>query len=522
MRKQTNRRHFLAFGVSFGRLTVGSGAAIGLASCGGGGGGGDMDSKVPTANLDLCELASGANSLGKNDLSIGKTAPRIAVRAAPHSGFSWFTRDFTIVACNGPGKTELHEDLFDVFMGKFQSSMTGSVVYVDGLNGRDVNSGCSWATAFQTIEMAVRSSNGNIIYVAPGYYTTWRGFRFTDRLGSQPKALIAPKGGVTIAYSGDDLKNASWSSTTGYQNTYSTKISTGNWVTRVLDANSVDELNLPKPIPKQSSIAAVDSSGYGWWYDKISRILYLRIQAQDVNVLKSNLTGIYATDGDNQYRITAAVLYIENIILFGYPSLYNDVGQLTPEIWLKNVSVRYSEGHSRSINGGKCYSQGGTYYRSAADNANYSALNGVVAYGVEINDLTWYAGDVDTFGAGASQPNNPVSTEQDKNGSSIHEGYVVRINGSHNKSFGPPIADTTSSFTWCIGTQTGSTFDFYSNGLPYGFVMQGNNAWLDSCQAGMASDATLNSDFGANTRLFNCLGLEVASRSGIFSIYAPG
>ena len=488
------------------------GSVLGLISCGGGGGGGGgvaEPSSVGTCGSALVGTLPTSTNLAK------------AVRTAPHANFSWFTRDFTIVSCSGPNGAAVQEDLSDVFMRKYRAQMVGGIAYVDVANGSDGNSGCSWSTAYKTIDMALRTSHNCVVYVAPGYYTSWTGFRFTDTEGTRPKALIAPQGAVTIAYPGDALSAAIWHPTSSAPNTYQTRLLTTNVVTRVLDANFMDELGLPKPIPKQASVVTVDNSSYGWWYDKDSSTLYVRTGTLDVNQIKARLTAIYATDNDNQFRITGSILYVEGFTLIGYPSVYNALDQKIPEVWLKNVTVRYAEGHSRAVFGGKCYSQGGTYYRSTADHANYNVMNGVTSHGVEINDATWYAGDIDTFGSGLDQPNNAISPSLDKNGSSNHDSYVVRINGMHNASYGSPIADTGPSYSWCMGTQTGYSYATNSSGQRYGFLMHGNNAWLDSCQAGSALDATIESASGADVHVSNCFGLQVASNGGKLTPYAP-
>lgn len=454
-------------------------------------------------------------------LSVAVDATRSPIyksRTAPHANFSWFTSEFSVIKCSGPGEAVLQQDLKDVFLSKFSSFMTGSTTYVDGTNGSDANPGTitqPWAT----IDKAIRTSNSGTVYVLPGTYDA-AGFRYTDTQGDRPKMLIAPYGGVTITTPGDVIASATWTANGTYALVYQTTLSTSNHVIRVLDSTRVDELGLPIPMPRQASLVDVNSSGYGWWYDSVTKILYVRINALNVETNKARLSAIYATGGDNQMLIYAANLYLENITIDKYLYVLNVAGQVTPQVWMKNCTIRYAASNSRNVQGGYCYSQGCTYYRGTADHANYNIANSVVSRGVEINDTTWYAGDVDSFGSGATQPNNPVSTSQNKNSSSNHDSYVVRVNGTHRKSYGPVIADTDTSYSWNLGVVT--EYSYATTTAKYGWIVQGSSAkaWLDGCSAG-SGNSGFNSDLSAVAYIFNSFGAQVTSTSGSFSSYLP-
>jgi hypothetical protein len=450
-----------------------------------------------------------------------RTLAGIALRpnpGVPDPAFAWFASDFTVTRSGGPGQAAVQQDLRDVWVSKYQGLMTGGIFYVDGTNGSDANSG-SITSPWQTIDKAIRNSNSGLVYVMPGFYDS-TGFRRTDTQGDRPKMLVAPYGGVTIGVAGDAVNAATWTANGSFPNVYETTLSTSAWVIRVLRTDRLDALGLPTPMPKQASLAAVDGSGYGWWYDSATRKLYVRDGALNINTaVKSSLSAVYATGGDNSLLVISARLYLEGITLLRYPSISRTPGQEVPEVWLKNCVVRYAEGASRAVQGGGCYSQGSTYYRSTADHANYNSASGTTAYGVEINDRTYFAGDVDTFGSGATQPNNPISTGQNKNASSNHDGYVVRVNGEHSGSYGPVIADTAGSYSWCLGTSAG--YSFATGASRFGFITQGigARAWLDGCSA--SGNSGFNADSSAVARTFNCAGAMVQSGGGIFSAYIP-
>ena len=440
-------------------------------------------------------------------------------RTAPHTNFSWFTSDFTVTGCQGPGNAYTLQDIKDVFLNKYSGFITGSNTYVDGTNGNDANDG-TITTPWATIDKAIRTSNSGTVYIMPGTYAS-TGFRYTDTQGDRPKMLIAPYGGVRITTAGDVLASATWTANGTYGNVYETTLSTSNHVIRILDSSALDELDLPSPLQKYSSLVAVNTVGLGWWYDSATQKCYIRMGLLDINSIKSRFSAIYGNGGDNSLLIQDATLYLENITLDQYLFVLNSANPTRPaQVWLKNCTVRYAGSNSRNVSGGYCYSQGCLYYRSTADHANYNTASGVTARGVEINDTTLYAGDVGTFGADVTQPDNPVSIDQNKNSSSNHDGYVVRIGSTHSKSYGPVIADTDTSYSWNLGVSTG--YSYATSLSKYGWIVQGTTAraWLDGCSAG-SGNSGFNSDTSAVTYMFNSFGTQVTSNSGTFSTYIP-
>lgn len=444
-------------------------------------------------------------------------------RTAPHANFNWFTADFTVVGCAGPGRAVVQQDLRDVFLTKYAGAMNGALKYVApaSVGGSDSNAGDSWASPYLTIDKALRTVLCGTIYLWPGSYGL-PSFRYTDTGGTQPKRVIAPFGGVTIAELGDTISAATWTANATFINVYETTLVTANYVTRVLLATNLDKWGLPIPLPKQASLLTVDSSAYGWWYDSVTKKLYVRKGVENINtVTKANLSAVYAAAGDNQILLYSSTSYWENITFHGYLNILKLAGQAVPEGWFRACTFKFAEGNSRNVYGGGCYSQDCIAYRSTADHANYNTASATTAYGVEINDDTRFAGDVETFGSGATQPNNPIASGQNKNGTSNHDGYVVRINGVHADCYGPPIADTAGSYSWCMGTRTGYSYATAGGSQKIGFIMQGNQAWIDGCGAGPGLDAGVNADASAAVRIFNTQGVQLATTGGTFTRYAP-
>jgi len=253
------------------------------------------------------------------------------------------------------------------------------------------------------------------------------------------------------------------------------------------------------------------------------RALYVR-DAMSTNVnttTKANIQLVYGAGGDNRTLLYSTTSYWENITFWGYISVLKVAGQAAPQFWAKKCSFKYGATHAILAEGGHSYTQECRAYRMSSDGANYNALNGTTAQGVEINFTTQFAGDVDTYGT--SQTANPQGNGQNKNGSSNHDAYVVRVNGLHIDPFGPNIADTATSYSWNLGVQAGYS-QLTVNGIPsiprYGILNQGNNAWNDGCSV-TGNDAGFNSDSGANVKMFNCFGTQAITNGGVFTTYIP-
>ena len=243
----------------------------------------------------------------------------------------------------------------------------------------------------------------------------------------------------------------------------------------------------------------------------------------DVNTTtKNNMDIVYGdSSGDTRTLLYATTSYWEGISFYGYISVLNASGQPTPQFWAKNCTFSYGNTHSLLVEGGYAYTQDCVSKYSAADGANYNALNSVIARGAEINYKTYYAGDVLTYGSAMTL--NPQGAGANKNGSSNHDSYVVRLNGDHFDCYGPNIADTATSYSWCLGLRTGYNA-IAANSVPtnprYGILMQNNNAWLDGCLA-TGEDVGLNSDGTAVVRTFNCQATKSATSGGTFTPYTP-
>jgi hypothetical protein len=186
-------------------------------------------------------------------------------RTAPHANFNWFTSDFTVAECQGPGRALLVQDLADVFQTKFGASIGGTTSYVHP-QGSDANGGSSWRDAFLTLAKALRNTTGGVIYIWPGTYDL-SDFRYGDSYGDHPKKIIAPYAGVILRVAGDDPTTATWSLSGLYGGVYQVGLSTTNAPIRVLRKDLIDKYGEPTPTPSMGTLSALAGVNFGWAYD---------------------------------------------------------------------------------------------------------------------------------------------------------------------------------------------------------------------------------------------------------------
>lgn len=510
-------------------------------------------------------------------------------RAAPHTNFSWFTADFTVSECQGPGRARLVQDLTDVFQTKFGASLGSTVSYVHP-NGSDTNAGISWRTAFLTLAQALRSTTNGTIYIWPGTYAL-SDFRYTDSYGDHPKRIIAPFGGVILRVIGDLASAGTWTLDGDYGGMYAMCITSTNQPIRLLRNDLVDKYGNKMPMPLYSGRSGLAAQNFGWAYEAnasvaatvnttsgsnvltttnahqitpgmaisgtgipvgaavtavtpgtsitisanatatgsavtataTGNLIYVRdAMSASVQTNRANFDIVYGdSSGDSRILLYSTTSYWEGITIYGYFSVLNLSGQAIPQLWAKNCTIAYANAHELLVEGGYSYTQDCTAMYGAADGGNYNTTNGITARGVEINFTTHYMGDVATFGI--EETLNPQGNGANKNGSSNHDSYVVRVNGFHADCYGPNVADTAPSYSWNLGVKAGINA-IAVNSAPdnprYGFLNQSNNAWMDGCAA-TGQDANFNSDGTAVTRIFNCFGSQSATNGGVFSSYMP-
>ena len=562
---------------------------------------GDLDEALDQL-ADTTSATAGAGLVGYSDArayatgTVGNELLQAAIlragRSAPHANFTWFTDDFTIAGCAGPGRAVVAEDIYDVFKSKFSGNISSNTVYVHP-SGSDANSGASWRSAYLTLSKALRSVACGVIYVWPGTYAL-SDFRYSDTHGDHAKLVIAPFGNVIVRVVGDLASSKTWTLDGDFGGQWNACITTASVKPiRVLKTNvyTPDGDYLPMPIVADRATMGA-TSNFGWTYEPtVSQLLTVTTNgtntvtcastknlcvgmtlsghadvtgrtvtavttntsfvmdgvaagshagigitaagavltikdsmSANVESNKANYDVVYGdAGGDNRILLLSSTSYWEGITLYGYFSPLVQGGQATPQLWLKNCRMLYGNTSHLLVQGAYCYTQDCLSAYGNADGANYNVESGITSRGVEINYTTRWMGDPFTYGGGASQPLNPISTGQNKNGSSNHDSYLVRVNGSHKESFGPVIGDTASSFTWNLGVSAGhcaldpNTWPTY---IRAGFIVQGGSAWLDGCEA-HGQDYSFQADSSASVHTFNTFGTTVTTTGGSFAEYLP-
>lgn len=442
-------------------------------------------------------------------------------RSAPNANFNFVaTRLFTVTRCDGVGEASIDRDIADSFQAQFGPTLGGATVWV-APTGSDANGGSNLGDAWLTIGKALGAVGFSYIIVMPGVYDL-ANFQYTDASSTLAKWIYAPYGGVTLRTPGDSVSAAAWAPNGTYANVYETTLVTANYVTRLLRTDVLDKYGEPVPLPKYSSLVDVNNSSFGWWYDSATKKLYVRFGVVNVNTsLKANLRAVYGPGGDAKMFFNSVNVLLDNLTIEGYVWAFKAAGQAAPNVYLRNCTLKYSVTHALLNEGGVMVHQGCRAHRPSGDGANYNTSAGATGLGLEINFRSEFAGDITTYGT--SQTTSPQGTGPNKNGSSNHDGYVVRINGEHYDMFGPGIADTAGSYSWNLGTFVGYSDlqPFTSPGTPrYGFLSQGNHSWMDGCES-TGNDYGFNSDSSADVQTFNCSGTQVITNSGTFTPYVP-
>lgn len=435
-------------------------------------------------------------------------------RATPHPNFNFFSNDFSISGCAGPGLATVDKDIATVFRKKFSDRLDSTTSYVSP-DGSDTNDGKTPATAFKTLGMAIRRTANSTIILAPGEYDV-TDFRSTDVFGSRPKMVIA-RSGATLRIAGDDIAAPTWTPDTTYPSCYSASLQTEHVVKRLLMTTRRDSYGEPTPLAIYSSVEQVNGSSGGFWHDKATNKLWVKIGADNIETTwKSNLLPIYGTaDGDPRLLLASTISYWENITFLGcYPYVYFSES-VRPQFWSMNCTFKYSPTHAILSEGGITYLQNCRSHRPTNDGANYNTVSGQTALAVEIGYRVEHAGDTSTFGNALER--HPYGNFPNKNGSSNHSGHLVRVNGEYLDAYGPLIADTSASFTWCVGSRVSRSLQSSTVGNLIGFLMLGNTSWLDSC----ASDG-VDIDFNADSTVVyysNLNGGKLGINGGSFVEY---
>ena len=297
-----------------------------------------------------------------------------------------------------------------------------------------------------------------------------------------------------VRVAGDTAQSLTWTAP-GTPNVNQAVLVTSNEPIAVTMGRVTDEHGRPKPLTKQASAADVASLG-GWYYDSGTQTLSVRYgQTADFDAnVKPQLDIIYKDANAGRMLIYGAECYFENICFVGvYPWLLYGLGG-KPIAVFKNCSFWFSATSGVVNDGGDAYFIDCEIYRCYGDGVGSHASGGSEARHALINTNAYYAGDIDTYGVGASN----------QNGASSHEnGCGVVIGGEIKKSCGPNLIDTGSGpgstgVSWWLGVHAEESVGAnQTNFETYGV----RTVWMESCtETGDAGNPVVVSDTGTVLR----------------------
>lgn len=362
----------------------------------------------------------------------------------------------------------------------------GLDVWVDPINGVDAGAG-GFNAPYKTVKYAYQNVF-NTIWLKPGRYTAKLDLRNTDRmLGSgQSRAVMikawAGKGTVVFVGAGQQPADMLWTSNS--QRWEATPIG-GEKAELIIYKDHGREI----PIQWMPTAADVDTLGYGWHQDAVTKKITLRYENINVAQDASSFEIFYQTPGDTIFY--GSKCYLKDIVFRGGNQI--DIvyqGAIRPVFYAQNCTFEYLAGSNIHTEGAICMTQNCTSRRSVInDGFNYydSNLNGLTPGGVptlalEIDNICEANGIPETR-AWSTNPN------RNKQGSSGHgTTRVARINGVYRNNYGQNIADTgIGSHTWMVGSVLQNPYGQVGGGSPVGGyynLWTEGTAWLDTVQAG--------------------------------------
>lgn len=356
----------------------------------------------------------------------------------------------------------------------WKTQEVGGIVnyYVDGVNGLDSNNGAVNAP-FKTISAAIAAGSVGVIWVKPGTYyeslgnvigtTVQRDIQIRTFTGNQD---------VLIRNTFDPAALV-WTLETG--STYKATIS--STVYRVLDLSLTDVLGDRKDFKKQTSIANVNANPGSWYYDSGTGIVYVR---RFSNTAPGSDILIPKASTNCQINANRA-LFLRNLTFEGGGGLtaLTD-GTSRPRFYLLNCIIKYAANDGVRTLGGSCYSQGCIVARSGLDNFNYHDSGSLLSRAVEIDCVSYGAGDL------AAKGDSVVGDTQ--NASSMHDaGSVLRVNGRYYESYGPVIPDTTSAVSYNVGVECFNSVGLTTQNVTW--YANGDMTLIDCSSRGSTTDA---------------------------------
>lgn len=387
-----------------------------------------------------------------------------------------------------------------------------STYYIDKATGNDSNPGTA-SQPFKTFYKAAtigRSEAPNMLLkVKGGTYLQ------AENLGSfQNQALklaVVPWDGAPIICTNEiPMTGASWTLDTGA--TYYASLAGYHYAeynSTVWDGAFPDAWGDHKPLLPAATLADCRATAGTFFLDDPSATrIYVHTQdgrAPDANIHVFEANGAPGAFVDFAGSPASTELYVEGITFLGGAAAFytqqKDNVNVTKAIF-KNCTMKYSKGNYCSYVSGNVLVAhiNCVVAKSYGDCISYEAYAGPSPVGLEIN--------CEARGAGCTLTNS-ISNQ----GSTMHGGTIVRLNGFYHHNQNDQIADVGTMNSWNIGCRTGASLQSGFAGYRCGNGPAGSNMTLEGC---LSSGTTYDiiSDTGSAVYQHNFIGAATNSGAG--------
>ena len=372
------------------------------------------------------------------------------------AAFSWLGGKFFSGGATGLGKTTLTVE------GLWRTQEVAGVVnyYVDPVNGSDANTGLGSNAPLKTIAAAIAKADVGVIQVKAGVAYESLGNVIGVSVNRDIQIRSMSGGNDVIIRNGVDSAAVTWTIATG--NTYQANIS--QTIYRVMDKTVVDARGDYLDLKPQTSITNVNNNPGSYWYDSATGIIYVRMHT---NRSPSGDALLFRTSTSLRVNGNRAI-FLKNLRFEGGGVNMVTASGARPRLYAVDSSFRYAASNGIDTLGATAYLERCVIAKAGLDNLNYHDDSGLSSRALEIDVVSYGAGDLIAKGF--------VSNTESQNASSMHDtGSVVRVNGNYDESYGPVIPDTGTSSSMNIGVYSGRSLaptltrnaSFYSEGGMY-------------------------------------------------------
>lgn len=323
---------------------------------------------------------------------------------------------------------------------------SGQRYYVRHTGGASGNDGLTFATAVNSINVALGKANVAEIILQPGDYP-----RTNNAVGEIVLArniYMGVLGNGRARIFGCDL-NLVWAVNGTFGNVYQTAIANTSGLRMAWDSKYPDSHGDFMEYSNAGSLASVSTTPGSFFWD--GAIMYVRTiddRAPDVDIRVWR---------DTTFRVTGPfTFYTENIDFVGIQNVNTrEATASNAPLWV-GVNCTFGYSDSSGISGsGSFRTEGGnsilvncTSYKGARDGFNYHWFNST------LNNCGWHV-EIGCIGR-----DNGATGLGNNQGSTIHDGgKILRINGRYERNEGPNLEDVnTNTVSYNVGCFLGDSY----------------------------------------------------------------